>query len=116
MAAELKHTHPHLPVTLVLSREKLLSSEPLPDEVKDTALTLLRETGVDVRMGHRLERTEEVVVDGDDGGKCLRVWLTNGESLLAGKVAVAVSRSRPSTGFLPGRVLDEEGLVRVKAE
>ncbi len=114
MAAELKHTHPALPITLIHSREKLLSSEPLPDEVKDTALTLLKETGVTVLMGRRLERTEEVV--DEEGGKCVRVWLSDGGSLLADKVNVAVSRSRPSTGFLPRGVVDGEGFVKVKAE
>ncbi|KAK3904700.1 hypothetical protein C8A05DRAFT_42263 [Staphylotrichum tortipilum] len=114
MAAELKHTHPSLPVTLVHSHSKLLSSEPLPDEVKDTALELLRETDVTVLMNHRLERSEEEV-DGE-GGKCVRVWFANGESLRAGRVDLAVSRGRPATGFLPAEVLDGEGYVKIKAD
>ncbi|KAL2165588.1 hypothetical protein VTG60DRAFT_4268 [Thermothelomyces hinnuleus] len=113
MAAELKLVHPHLNVTLVHSRDKLLSSEALPDEVKDRSLELLREAGVDVLMSHRLDRTEEV--KDDSGNSCLRVHFTNGHSMLADQVSLAVSRSVPTTTYLPNDVLDEQGYVKVQA-
>lgn len=114
MAAELKLVQPQLTVTLVHSRDKLLSSEPLPDELKDRSLELLREAGVDVLMSHRVDRTDEVTDDGNN--KCLRVHFTNGHSMLADQVSLAVSRSVPSTSFLPGGVLDEEGYVKTEAK
>ncbi|SPQ26369.1 1fd6dbbd-9467-41b6-a320-a38a4d06889a [Thermothielavioides terrestris] len=113
MAAELKLVQPQLRVTLVHSRDKLLSSEPLPDEVKDRSLELLRDAGVDVLMGHRLDRTEEVTDEA--GNRCLRVHFTNGHSMLADQVSLAVSRSVPSTTFLPRHVLDDEGYVKIEA-
>lgn len=114
MAAELKMVQPQLKVTLVHSRDKLLSSEPLPDEVKDRALELLREAGVEVRMSTRLEGTEQVV-DGE-GNTCTRVTFVGGETMLADKVVMAVSRAMPTTNYLPGEVLDEEGYVRIHAK
>ena len=114
MAAELKLVHPNLTVTLVHSRDKLLSSEPLPDEVKDRSLELLREANVDVLMSHRLDRTEETTDDA--GAKCLRVHFTNGHTMLADHVSVAVSKAIPSTSFLPASVLDEEGYVKIQAK
>ncbi|KAG7284031.1 hypothetical protein NEMBOFW57_010389 [Staphylotrichum longicolle] len=113
MAAELKLVHPHLTVTLVHSRDKLLSSESLPDEVKDRSLDLLRDAGVDVLMSHRLERTEKTTDDA--GGTCLRVHFTNGHAMLADNVVMAVSRSVPSTTYLPHSALDEEGYVKIQA-
>lgn len=113
MAAELKMVQPQLKVTMVHSRDKLLSSEPLPDEVKDRALELLREAGVEVRMSTRLEGTEEVV-DGE-GEMYTRVTFAGGETMLADKVVMAVSRAVPTTTYLPSAVLDEEGYVRIHA-
>ncbi|KAK4241189.1 apoptosis-inducing factor 2 [Achaetomium macrosporum] len=113
MAAELKLVQPHIKVTLVHSRDKLLSSEPLPDEVKDVSLELVREAGVDVLTSHRLDRTEETT--DEHGNKCLRLHFTNGHTMLADQVSLAVSRPTPSTSFLPSSVLDEEGYVKIQA-
>lgn len=112
MAAELKLVQPHINVTLVHSRDKLLSSEPLPDDVKDRSLELLREADVDVLMSHRLDRTEKI--KDDNGNPCIRVHFTNGHTILADQVAVAVSKSIPSTTFLSGKALDEEGYVKIQ--
>ncbi|KAL2129099.1 hypothetical protein VTI74DRAFT_8216 [Chaetomium olivicolor] len=112
MAAELKLVQPQVNVTLVHSRDKLLSSEALPVEVKDCALELLKEAGVEVLMNHRLEKTEEAT--DQQGRKSIRVHFTNGHSMLADQVSMAVSRSVPSTGYLPGGVMDEEGYVKIK--
>ncbi|KAK3689682.1 hypothetical protein B0T22DRAFT_176978 [Podospora appendiculata] len=113
MAAELKTVMPRVAVTLVHSRDKLLSAEPLDDETKDTALRLVREAGVDVRLSCRLDRTEEIV--DDDGDKCLRLWFAGGESMVGDHVVMAVSRSVPSTSYLPREVLDEAGYVKIQA-
>lgn len=108
MAAELKLISPNVPVTLVHSREKLLSAELLPDEAKDKALELLWETGVDVKMGLRVKETREVVVD---GVKLSEMELSDGSKMLASHVVMAVSRSVPSTSFLPAEAVDKEGYV-----
>lgn len=113
MAAELKLVQPHVKVTLVHSRDKLLSSEPLPDEVKVRSLELLREADVDVLMSHRLDRTEEV--KDDHGNRCFRLHFTNGHTMLADQVSMAISKSVPSTTFLPRDALDEEGYVKIQA-
>ncbi|KAK0713933.1 pyridine nucleotide-disulfide oxidoreductase-like protein [Lasiosphaeria miniovina] len=113
MAAELKLVHPEVKVTLVHSRDKLLSAEPLPDEVKDRSLELLREAGVDVLLAHRLERTDDA--RDASGNACLSLRFANGHTLLADHVAMAVSKSVPSTAWLPRGALDDDGYVRVDA-
>lgn len=113
MAAELKLVQPHCGVTLVHSRDKLLSAEPLPEETKDRALELVHEAGVKVLMSHRLDKTEEVKTD--DGSKCLRLTFTNGHSMLASEVIMAMSKSVPATKFLPKEAVDEEGYVKIHA-
>lgn len=112
MAAELKLVHPNLQVTLAHSRKKLLSSEPLPDDVKDRSLELLRDSGVEVLMSHRLATIEET--KDDRGNKCYRVTFTNGHTLLVDQVSMAISRSVPATTFLSESTLDEEGYVRIR--
>lgn len=104
---------PQLNVTLVHSRDKLLSSEPLPVEVGERSLELLKEANVSVLMSHRLDRTEEIK---DNTGKdCLKLHFTNGHIMLADQVSLAVSRSIPSTTYLPTNVLDEEGYVKIQS-
>lgn len=111
MAAELKLVCPDLKVTLIHSRDKLLSAEPLPDEVKDRSLELVHEAGVDVLMSHRVDKTEEFV---DNGHKAYKVYFTNGHTLVADSVIMAISRSVPSTTFLPREVLNEQGYVKIQ--
>lgn len=111
MAAELKLVCPNLKVTLIHSRDKLLSAEPLPDEVKDRSLELVHEAGVEVLMSHRVDRTEEFI---DNGHKAYKVYFTNGHTLVADSVIMAISRSVPSTTFLPKEVLNEEGYVKIQ--
>ncbi|KAH8881698.1 pyridine nucleotide-disulfide oxidoreductase-like protein [Thozetella sp. PMI_491] len=112
MAAELKLVQPHTKVTLVHSRERLLSSEPLPDDCKDRALELVKESGVEMLLSHRLEGTEEVTAE--DGTKTQRLKFTNGHSMLADHVVMAISKSIPSTTFLPKENLDAEGYIKVQ--
>lgn len=112
MAAELKLVRPETRVTLVHSREKLLSAEPLPDECKERAGELVREAGVEVKLSKRLAET--TVKTQDDGSEVTEVRFEDGETMLASKVVVAISKSVPSTGFLPASVKDEEGFVKVR--
>lgn len=112
MAAELKLVRPETRVTLVHSRDRLLSAEPLPDECKERAGELVREAGVEVKLGKRLADT--VVTTDDNGGEVTEVRFEDGETMRASKVVVAISKSVPSTGFLPASVKDEEGFVKVR--
>lgn len=114
MAAELKVVAPGTRVTLVHSRDRLLSSEPLPDECKDRALELVREAGVEVLLGKRLAGTTEVR-DDETGRTVTEVAFADGGRMRAGAVIVAVSKSVPSTGFLPAAALDGEGYIKVRA-
>lgn len=114
MAAELKVVSPETRVTLVHSRDRLLSSEPLPDECKDTALELLREAGVETLLGKRLAGTTEVR-DEDSGRTVTEVSFTDGGKMRASAVIVAVSKSIPSTEFLPRQTLDQEGYIKVRS-
>ncbi|KAI0020859.1 FAD/NAD(P)-binding domain-containing protein [Xylariomycetidae sp. FL0641] len=112
MAAELKDVQPATAVTLAHSRDKLLSAEPLPDMVKDCALELTRQTGVEVLLGHRVV-SDEAAVDGD-GRPARRVRFGNGAEMLASVVVMAVSRAEPSTSFLPRAALTADGYARVR--
>ena len=112
MAAELKMVQPNLRVTLVHSRDKLLSSEGLPDEAKDCALELVKEAGVETLMNHRVADLKERA---DSNGKTVTdIKFTNGESMTASHVIMAVSRSIPTTTYLPAEALDEEGYVKIQ--
>lgn len=112
MAAELKLVHPSLTVKLVHSREKLLSSEPLPDDFKDRTLSVLHETGVEVIMGCRVTETTPLETGVNTTG--FKLTLSDGTSIVAGQVINATSTSLPSTSYFPRVALDEEGFVRVK--
>jgi NADH dehydrogenase FAD-containing subunit len=112
MAAELKFVKPDVKVTLVHSRDKLLSSEGLPDECKDVALELLKEGGVEVLMNHRLASTKKV--ETMDGSSKYEVEFTNGSKIVASKVILAMSKSVPTTSYLPAEALDEEGRVKIQ--
>ncbi|KAM6526235.1 hypothetical protein FSOLCH5_002363 [Fusarium solani] len=112
MAAELKMVKPHVKVTLVHSRDKLLSSEGLPDETKDVALELLLESGVEVLMNHRLASTRKV--ETLDGSNKHEIEFTNGHKMFASEVIMAISKSVPTSKYLPAAALDEEGYVKIK--
>lgn len=111
MAAELAVYKPEVKVTLVHSRDKLLSSEDLPDDIRDQTLQLLNDAGVDVVFGHRLSNVKEV--EEADGSKKYEIDFTNGEKRVTSKVINAISKSTPSTAFLPSSALDEEGYVKI---
>ncbi|KAG6020729.1 hypothetical protein E4U19_006173 [Claviceps sp. Clav32 group G5] len=122
MAAELKMVKPHLRVTLVHSRDRLLSSEALSEECKEKALELLREAGVEVLLGHRLLATTKMSqsgseIDGDVVSAEYRIDFTNGKSMRASVVIMAVSNSVSTAGdYLPLSALDEKGYVHVRSK
>jgi NADH dehydrogenase FAD-containing subunit len=111
MAAEVKLCHPHTKVTLVHSRDKLLSSEPLPDETKDMALQALRDAGVEVLLPERATGTTASI--GPDGRAMQTLTLQDGRHLVASQVISAISQSVPNTSYLPKSALDSEGLVKI---
>lgn len=110
MAAEIKLLMPQQRVTLIHSRDKLCSSEPLPDEFKDRCLKALHEAGVQTIMSQRVLKTEEVETE---KGKFSKLKLANGEIVEAGEVIYAISKSFPSTTYLPAAALDEDRYVKV---
>jgi NADH dehydrogenase FAD-containing subunit len=112
MAAELKLVKPDINVSLIHSREKLLSSEPLPDECKDRALELLKDAGVEVLMSHRLASTTKV--ETTDGSTKYELEFTNGHKIAASEVIMAVSKSKSTATYLPSTALDEEGYVKIE--
>lgn len=114
MAAELKMVKPHLQVTLVHSRDKLLSNENLPDETRDVALKVLKEGGVEALMSHRLASTKQV--ETTDGSVKHEVEFTNGHKIFASEVVMAVSKSTRTTNYLPESSVDEEGYVKIKTK
>ncbi|UKZ71647.1 uncharacterized protein TrAtP1_012598 [Trichoderma atroviride] len=111
MAAELKLVKPHLQVTLVHSRDKLMSSEPLPDECKDKSLDMVKEAGVQVLMNHRLASSNKVVAP--DGASKYEVEFTNGHKMVASQVIMALSKSTSTASYLPSSATDSEGLVKI---
>jgi thioredoxin reductase len=110
MAAEIKLVMPEQKVTLIHSRDKLCSAEPLPDDFKDRCLIALHEAGVETVMGQRVVES----TTGRMGDKVVSTLkLADGTTLQAGQVIYAVSKSVPSTSYLPASVLDEEGYVKI---
>ncbi|KAK3179724.1 hypothetical protein K4F52_008894 [Lecanicillium sp. MT-2017a] len=112
MAAELKVTQPHVDVTLAHSRDKLLSSEGLSDECKDTALQLLKESGVHCLMEHRLAKTSKV--ETTDGSTKYEVEFTNGHKMVASEVVMAISRPASTATYMPLSALDEDNYVKIR--
>ncbi|KAI1124332.1 FAD/NAD(P)-binding domain-containing protein [Nemania abortiva] len=112
MAAELKYTKPSIQVTLAHSRDKLLSAEPLPNMVKDCALELAEQGGVEVLLNHRL--ASSTPTKNADGSLQYEVEFTNGHKMIASEVITAISNSIPSSGYLPQDALDTDGYVNVR--
>lgn len=111
MAAELKLVKPDVKVTLVHSRDKLLSSEGLPDETKDRALELLKETGVEILLGHRLASSNKV--ETADGVPQYEIEFDSEKTIVASEVIMAMSKSTPTTTYLPKSAINSEGYVKI---
>jgi apoptosis-inducing factor 2 len=105
-AAEIKHNHPSLKVTLIHSRSEVLSSEPLPSEAKQRAKTLLEEEGVEVILGNRASVSK--VSNGQ-----FKVLLVNGTEIQADFVLDTTKKGSATTNCLPSDCLDEQGEVKV---
>jgi thioredoxin reductase len=112
MAAELKLVQPHVKVTLIHSRGRLLSAEGLPDDCKDRALELILESGVEVLLNHRVSETREIE-SGNARPKSFEIKFSNGEAMIASEVVMAVSRSVPSSTYLPSEALDVDGYIKI---
>lgn len=108
MASEIALYHPTQRVTLIHSRDHLLSSEPLPTEMADVALKTLGEVGVEVLLNKRVSSSVE-----EEEGKW-RLKLNDGTERTAGYVVWAISKQTPTSGYLPKETVDEEGLVRIQ--
>lgn len=105
-AAEIKTHYPQIAVTLVHSRSEVLSSEPLPSDVKERAKILLEEEGVTLRMGNRATITE--LPNGQ-----YTVTLANNETLTADFVIDSTQKGSPTTHVLPSACLNEDKEVMV---
>src|SRR5262245_35615516 len=108
MAAELKLIHPAVNVTLVHSKDQLVSSEPLPDEFKFQVLCALKQEGVNVVLGRRVLKTCSTIINGQEVNT---LYLNDGSRLCASVVINAVSQGIPNTTYLPSSSLDSDGYV-----
>lgn len=111
MAAEIKLVMPKQQVTLIHSREKLLSSESLPDDFKDRSRSVLEGMGIEVLMGQRV--VETVNLTSEDGSPYSQLRLDRGTTVVAGHVIYAMSKSIPSTAYMPSTSLDDQQYVQV---
>ncbi|XP_014551932.1 hypothetical protein COCVIDRAFT_111610 [Bipolaris victoriae FI3] len=105
-AAEIKTNYPQIAVTLVHSRSEVLSSEPLPAEVKERARILLEEEGVALRLGSRATITE--MPNGQ-----YTVTLANNETITADFVIDSTKKGTPTTDVLPAECLNADKEVMV---
>ena len=113
MAAELKLVRPELTVTLIHSRDMLLSSEPLPDDFKQRILEMIRHAGVEVIMGKRVDNVS-APDSGDPAKKVLR--LSDGSEMCVSEAIDAVSRPTSTAAYLPREALDSEQLIPITPE
>jgi thioredoxin reductase len=113
MASEIKVVEPWQQVTLVHSRDNLLSAEPLPDDFKERSLEVLQEAGVKVVLGKRV--IDSTAVQAEDGSRAWRLTLSGGQQIAAGHVITAISRSTPTSTYLPSAALDKDGYVKIDA-
>ena len=105
-AGEIKNYYPSIFVTLVHSRSEVLSSEPLPAEVKAQVNTLLKEEGVNLILENR------ATIKDLPNGK-YEVTLANGTVLSADLVLDATKKGYPTTNSLPPECLNDEREIKV---
>jgi NADH dehydrogenase FAD-containing subunit len=105
-AAEIKSYYPQIAVTLVHSRSEVLSSEPLPADVKDRARILLSEEGVDLVLNNRASITS--LPSGQ-----FKVDLANGDTITADFVIDSTKKGTPTTHILPPACLNADKEVMV---
>ncbi|KAL2834044.1 hypothetical protein BJY01DRAFT_253234 [Aspergillus pseudoustus] len=115
IAAEINMLHPHIPVTLVHSRTRLLSSESLPDEFAAKALEILQSNKINTVLGARVVDISEPQQTTPDEKPEYTVTLSTGSTLVASHVINAVSRFTPTApSFLPAAICDEQGYIRIE--
>jgi NADH dehydrogenase FAD-containing subunit len=105
-AAEIKSYYPQIAVTLVHSRSEVLSSEPLPSDVKDRARVLLEEEGVDLVLGSRAS-----IIALPSGQ--YKVDLANGDTITADFVIDSTKKGTPTTHVLPSECLNADKEIMV---
>ncbi|KAJ5209772.1 hypothetical protein N7449_004151 [Penicillium cf. viridicatum] len=105
-AGKIQTHHPGTPVTLVHSRDELLSNEPLPKEFKLRTLQLLRQQGVSVILNQRADIEE--LPDGT-----YYVKFNDGNRLHTAMVIMAMASSTPASRFLPSWALSNTGTINV---
>jgi NADH dehydrogenase FAD-containing subunit len=105
-AGEIRNYYPHISVTLIHSRSEVLSSEPLPSEVKAKAKMLLEDEGVDLILGQRATINEL------PNGK-FEVTLANGQTITADLALDTTKKGSATTSFLPAEALNEEQEIKV---
>lgn len=105
-AAEIKQHYPQIGVTLVHSRAEVLSSEPLPSDVKDRARIMLEEEDVELVLGNRASIAEQ------PNGQ-FTVTLANGNVITADFVIDSTKKGTPTTDVLPDECLNEGKEVMV---
>lgn len=111
MAAELKELDPQQKVTLIHSRDRLLSAEPLPDDFKERVCSVLQGAGVQIILGQRVIDHKAVETTGE--GRTWHLTLADGTGIRAGHVMSAVSKCLPTSSYLPEDALDHEGYVKI---
>ncbi|PWY89881.1 apoptosis inducing factor [Aspergillus heteromorphus CBS 117.55] len=111
IATELRTLYPTQKITLIHSRDRLLSAEPLPTDFQDRVASVVRDSGVKLILGQRVISTATIETEG--GRKIWHLTLTNGRSIYAGHVMNAVSKSVPTSSYLPQEALDQEGYVPI---
>lgn len=105
-SAEIKNYYPQIGVTLVHSRSEVLSSEPLPADVKERAKILLEEEGVDLVLNSRASVT--TLANGQSA-----VTLANGDTIVADFVIDSTKKGTPTTDVLPTECLNQDQEIMV---
>lgn len=111
MAAELKELDPKQKVTLIHSRDRLLSAEPLPDDFKERVCSVLQNAGVQIILSQRV--VDHKAAETTSGKHTWHLTLANGTEIKAGHVMSAVSKCLPTSSYLPEQTLDHEGYVKI---
>lgn len=108
-SGEIKNYYPNINVTLIHSRDQVLSSEPLPSEVKDKVKDILVEEGVQVITGNRATITE---LPNNE----FEVKLADGRVLTADFVIDSTKKGEPTTDPLPEACLNKDREVKVNLD
>jgi hypothetical protein len=83
----------------------------LPDDFAERVESCLREVGVETILGQRVVDT--TAVDTENGRRMWRLTLVDGRELTTGLVLSAISRSIPTSTYLPSDALNEDGYVKI---